>query len=167
MRLAILILVIALTIYLFSIRHQIDHLRAYGYPGIFLFSLLSNATLIIPMPAVALTSVMGAIFDPFWVAVASASGSAIGEMTGYLAGISGSGIVENVKWYKRMEDWIKSPFGGLVILIMAFIPNPLFDMAGMAAGALRMSPIKFFLWCLAGKMLKMLAFAYGGAWLLG
>jgi uncharacterized membrane protein YdjX (TVP38/TMEM64 family) len=50
-----------------------------------------------------------------------------------------------------------------VILLLAFIPNPFFDLAGAAAGALRMPLRKFLLWVWIGKFLKMLAFAYAGA----
>ena len=52
---------------------------------------------------------------------------------------------------------------------MAFksYPNPLFDLAGMAAGALRMPVAKFLLWAWIGKTIKMLLFAYAGATSVG
>ena len=37
---------------------------------------------------------MGAIFNPIGVAVAAGLGAAIGELSGYLAGFSGQGVVE-------------------------------------------------------------------------
>lgn len=162
LRVLILILVIGLSIYLFSIRHQIKQFERYGYPGIFVFNFLSSATLILPMPGVALTSLMGAVFNPFWVAVAAGGGAALGEMSGYLAGFSGQRVAQRTPIYDRIEGWMKK-YGELTILVLAFIPNPFFDIAGMMAGALRMPPLRFLSWCILGKILKMLMFAYGGA----
>lgn len=161
-RILVFVLVIGISIYLFSIRNQIRQFEAYGYPGIFVFNFLSSATLILPMPGVALTSLMGAVFNPFWVAIAAAGGAALGEMSGYLAGFSGQKIAERTPIYERIECWMKK-YGNLTVLVLAFIPNPFFDIAGMMAGALRMPPLRFLSWCVLGKILKMLMFAYGGA----
>jgi uncharacterized membrane protein YdjX (TVP38/TMEM64 family) len=161
-RILILVFVIALSAVLFLMRDRIAELEEFGYPGIFLFSLLANATLILPMPGVFFTSVMGAVFNPFWVAVAAGSGAALGEFSGYLAGYSGQRLAERTPIYERLEGWMKN-YGGLTILILGFIPNPLFDIAGVIAGTLKMPPAKFLFWCWLGKILKMMLFAYGGA----
>ncbi len=55
-------------------------------------------------------------------------------------------------------------YGALTILVLAIIPNPLFDLAGITAGMLRMPVYKFLFFCWIGKTLKMLAFAYAGAY---
>lgn len=169
-RIAALLAVIAITIYIYTIRGQAERLAAYGYPGIFLLSILANATVILPAPGIAITFAMGAIFNPIGVALAAGSGAAIGELTGYMTGFSGQGVVERTPVYERMESWTRD-YGGWAILILAFIPNPLFDMAGMAAGALRMPLPRFLLFTWVGKVLKMAVFAYAGAysvsWLAG
>ena len=54
-------------------------------------------------------------------------------------------------------------YGGRTILVLAFIPNPLFDVAGMIAGILKMPLWKFLLFCWIGKTLKMFLFAYAGS----
>ena len=51
----------------------------------------------------------------------------------------------------------------LAILVLATIPNPLFDLAGMASGALRIPVTRFLFFCWIGKTIKMLLFAYAGA----
>ena len=66
LRAVILVGVIALTVVLVLNREKIQGLKAYGYPGIFLFSILANATILIPVPGVVFTSAMGAIFNPCW-----------------------------------------------------------------------------------------------------
>ena len=165
LRVLILLFVIGLTIYLISIRNQINHLQEFGYPGIFLFSILSSATVLIPVPGVIATAAMGMVFNPFWVAIAAGAGAAIGELSGYLAGFSGSAVVENKRWYDRIEKWMLS-YGDITILVLAFIPNPLFDLAGISAGMLKLPWYRFLLWCTAGKILKMLLFSYFGSYML-
>jgi membrane protein DedA with SNARE-associated domain len=161
-RILVLVFVIALTVTLFLVRDKIKNLEAYGYPGIFLISIFANATVIVPLPGVLLTSAMGVLFNPFWVALAAGTGAALGELTGYLTGFSGQAVVENRKWYDRFVGWMKK-YGDITITVLAFIPNPLFDMAGIVAGTLKMPVHRFLFWTMLGKILKMLLFAYGGA----
>ena len=165
-RVLALIAVIAVTVLLFIYRDQVVKLQALGYPGIFLVSLLSNASLILPIPGVLFTSAMGAIFNPFLVALCAGTGATLGEISGYLVGFSGQGIIENKQWYDRITFWMKK-YGDITIFLLALIPNPLFDVAGMIAGASKKPLWRFLLWAWLGKCLKMLAFALGGASLFG
>ncbi len=165
--------VVVLIVTLFIFRDQVKKLEEYGYVGIFLLSIAANATIIIPLPGVAFTTAMGAIFNPVGVAVAAGLGAAIGELSGYLAGFSGRGVAERAALYNRLITWMKAhqnlAYG--MILLLAFIPNPLFDLSGMAAGALKLPLWKFLAACAIGKILKMLIFAYAGyysvSWLTG
>jgi membrane protein YqaA with SNARE-associated domain len=161
-RVLVILAVIALTVLLFLYRDRVRELEAYGYPGIFLISLLSNATLILPVPGVLFTSAMGAVFNPYLVALAAGSGATLGELTGYVAGFSGKAVIENRKWYDKVTVWMRK-YGGITILVLAFVPNPVFDIAGMVAGALRMPLWKYLLYSWIGKVAKMLLFALGGA----
>ena len=162
LRVLIFFALLALTIALLQYRDRIQEFAKFGYVGIFSVSLLSNATLIFPIPGVIFTSAMGAVFNPYWVALAAGSGAALGELTGYLAGYSGQVVIERTDWYQKMTQWMKK-YGNLTVLVLAFIPNPLFDLTGMAAGALRMPVARFLFWCVIGKILKMLVFALTGA----
>ncbi|MEL7591223.1 MAG: VTT domain-containing protein [Anaerolineaceae bacterium] len=161
-RVLVILAVIALTVFLFLNRDRVQELEALGYPGIFLISLLSNATLVLPVPGVLFTSAMGAVFSPYLVAIAAGTGATLGEITGYMTGFSGQGVIENRQWYDRVTVWMKK-YGGITILVLAFIPNPLFDIAGMVAGALRMPLWKYLVFSWIGKVGKMLLFALGGA----
>jgi membrane protein DedA with SNARE-associated domain len=169
LRIISLAAVIAITVFIYSIRGEVKNLEAFGYPGIFVLSILSNATVILPAPGLALTFTLGAFFHPVGVALAAGAGAALGELTGYLAGYSGRGIIESNPIYDRVEAWTDR-FGGWAILVLAFIPNPLFDLAGAAAGALGMPVRVFLFWAWIGKTFKMLLIAYAGAasidWLL-
>jgi hypothetical protein len=48
-RILALLLVIAITIFVYSIRDHVKEFAAYGYPGIFLVALMANATVFIPV----------------------------------------------------------------------------------------------------------------------
>ncbi len=164
-RIIVLLVVISLTLVLVIYREQIQALKAYGYPGIFLFSILANATILIPVPGVVFTSAMGAVFNPFWVSIAAGAGAALGELSGYMAGFSGQAVVQNTERYQRVVRWMEK-YGNITILVLAFIPNPLFDLAGMVAGILKMPVWKFLIYCVIGKILKMMMFAYAGDWVI-
>mgnify|MGYP001046306579 CR=1 FL=1 len=164
-RVVVLLAVIALTIFLVIKREEIQALKAYGYPGIFLFSILANATIFVPVPGVVFTSAMGAVFNPLLVSIAAGAGAALGEFSGYLAGFSGQAVVEGSEKYQRVVRWMEK-YGDFTILVLAFIPNPLFDLAGIAAGILRMPVWKFLFFCIIGKILKMMMFAYAGNWVI-
>lgn len=161
-RVLALLLVIAIMVLAFIYRDVASQLGAYGYIGIFLLSIIANATIIIPVPGIAITFTMGAIFDPIGVALAAGAGAALGELTGYLMGFSGQAVIEDSPAFTRLVGWMER-FGVWVILALATIPNPLFDLAGIAAGALRMPIAKFLLWAWIGKTIKMLLFAFAGA----
>jgi uncharacterized membrane protein YdjX (TVP38/TMEM64 family) len=166
LRLGLLVGVVVLSVLVFTLRDQVGQWARFGYPGIFLISILANATVLLPAPGIAVVFAMGAVFSPWAVALAAGAGAAIGELSGYFAGLGGQAVVENVRVYGRIVDWMRR-YGPVTIFILAAVPNPFFDLAGMAAGALKMPLRSFFLWCLAGKIVKMLIFAYTGAFSIG
>ncbi|MGD0807671.1 MAG: VTT domain-containing protein [Anaerolineales bacterium] len=153
---------VAITVGIYVFRDSFRHLASLGYIGIFLLSILANATIILPAPGVAFVFGMGAVFNPFFVALAAGAGAAIGELSGYIAGYSGQTIIQRSRYEQQLEGWMRKN-GGWTILIFAFIPNPLFDIAGMIAGMLKMPLWKFLLFCWIGKTLKMFLFAYAGS----
>ena len=161
-RLLALILVIALSLLIFNLRSQAERLAIYGYPGIFLLSFMAYATVLLPAPGVAVVFTMGSVFHPLGVALAAGLGAALGEVSGYLTGFSSQAAVERAAAYERLTGWMRKN-GPLTILLLSAVPNPFFDLAGVAAGALKLPIPKFLLWCWIGETLKMLFFAYAGA----
>jgi uncharacterized membrane protein YdjX (TVP38/TMEM64 family) len=164
-RILVILIVLGVTASIFVFRDQVSNLAGYGYLGAFLISLLSSATIILPIPGLALIFALGAAYDPFLVGLAAGAGSALGEITGYMAGYSGQIVLKNNKTYLSMERWMKRR-GSVVIFVLAFVPNPLFDLAGAAAGALRYPIWKFLLVCFLGKTPKSILVAFAGAWTL-
>ena len=161
-RIMALFVVIGLSIFIFTIRDQAEDLAIYGYPGIFVISFMAYATVLLPAPGVAVVFTMGSVFNPFGVALAAGTGAALGELSGYLAGFSGQAVVERVEVYERLTRWMKRN-GSLTVFLLAAVPNPFFDLAGVAAGSLKMPVVRFFIFCWMGEVIKMGIFAFAGA----
>ena len=161
LRILSILAVIGITLYIYSIRDRVEEFQALGYPGIFIIALLANATILLPAPGVAIVYAMGAVFNPIGVGIAAGSGGAIGELSGYLAGFSGQAVIERTDAYERIKPWVDK-YGGWAILVLSAIPNPLFDLAGIAAGIAKMRfwTFLFFVWI--GQLVKMTIFAYAG-----
>lgn len=138
-----------------------DTLKPYGYAGLFVVTLISDATVLIPFPGLVVVFIAGGFLNPVLIGLASGLGSALGETTGYLAGFGGRAVVENRAAYIKLEKWMRRN-GTLTVLFLSVIPNPLFDMAGMMAGALKYPLWKFLLVCWVGKALKFIAIAFAG-----
>jgi len=161
LRILALIAVVAITVYIFSIRERVEQFATFGYPGIFLIALLANATVLLPAPGVAVIYAMGAIFNPLGVGLAAGTGGAIGELSGYLAGFSGQAVVERMDAYNRIKPWVDK-YGGWAILVLSAIPNPFFDLAGIAAGIAKMPLRTFLVFTWVGQLIKMTSFALAG-----
>ncbi len=141
-----------------------------GLLALLLINVLSSATLILPLPGLALTPLAATVADPLLVGIIAGSGQTVGELTGYLAGYSGRKALGMDARTQRMTNWMRR-WGAALLFVLALIPNPFFDVAGIIAGATRM-PLRLYLLAAgAGKILKNVALAYGVTlglgWLLG
>jgi membrane protein YqaA with SNARE-associated domain len=143
----------------FSFSDRIAELQEYGYAGVFVISLLSAATIFIPAPGWAVVIAMGGILNPYLVGIFAGIGSGIGELTGYMIG-NGARELSDAK-LGRHKELIKK-YGAGAVFVLAFIPNPLFDIAGLVAGALKIKIWKFLLACILGRMLRYILLAHIG-----
>jgi membrane protein YqaA with SNARE-associated domain len=162
LRIAALLVVIGLSVFIYSIRDEAQKLAIYGYPGIFLLAFLSYATVILPAPGIAIVFTIGSFLNPVGVALAAGAGAALGELSGYLAGFGGQVVIKKGRLYDRLTIWMNTN-GKLTVLLLAMIPNPLFDLAGVTAGALKMRLSTFLFWVWIGETIKMLFFAFLGS----
>lgn len=162
-RILALIGVIALSLFIFSIRQDATKLAFLGYPGVFLIAFMAYATVILPAPALAIIFTFGGVLsNPLAVALAASLGATAGEISGYLAGFGGQVVIERLDLYQKLTAWMQH-HGAATIYLLSAIPNPFFDIAGMAAGALKMPLPIFLLWCFLGQTTKMLIFSYLGS----
>lgn len=163
-RLVVLLFALGITVLVFVYRDRVARFSTYGYLGLFVISVVGNATVLLPVPSLVATFVTGGIFNPWAVGVVSGAGMAIGELSGYLAGYGGAAIIEakDRARYERLENWMKR-YGALTIFVLSVIPNPIFDLAGIAAGALHFPLWQFLLICFLGKTVKGIVLALAGA----
>lgn len=141
---------------------DIERFKSYGYPGVFLTSLIGNATVVLPVPSLAVTFAMGAVLSWPIVGLVAGIGEALGEITAYLAGLGGRAVIENRDFFDRLHYWMEN-HGMLTLFVLSMIPNPFFDTAGIAAGMLKYEFYKFFIATWAGKTIKTLFFAWAGS----
>jgi uncharacterized membrane protein YdjX (TVP38/TMEM64 family) len=65
------------------------------------------------------------------------------------------------RYYEAVRRFI-ARYGLFAIFIFALIPNPLFDLAGIAAGTTRIPVWAFLLACFLGKTVRFILIAYMG-----
>lgn len=161
-RVLAVLLSLAITAAIVVFRERLAAFAAYGYLGVFVISLVGNATVILPVPSLLAVFAGGTAFNPLLVGLIAGVAAPIGELTGYMAGYGGAVVIENGARYARLRQWVQRR-GFVTIFVLAAIPNPLFDLAGITAGALRMPVWQFLLACWLGKTVKTLAVAWLGS----
>lgn len=136
----------------------------YGYVGIFFICLISAASILFPIPDTAVVFVLGGslLFEPVWVAVAAASGAAVGEFTGYLLGLGGRKAM-TARFGKRIDflERIVKKYGAFAIFLFAATPLP-DDLLFIPLGIMRYSVTKTFIPAFVGKLSLYLTVIFGG-----
>jgi len=136
----------------------------WGYVGAFFISMVASATILLPAPGIAVVIAMGTALNPVVLGIVAGIGSAIGELSGYLAGASGRVFVpshqrEQFERLQRLTD----RYGALLLFVLAAIPFPLFDFAGIIAGMIKMRVSTFIIAVSAGKSIKYIVMISLGA----
>ncbi len=155
-------LLITVTILLIPV-DMVERLGSLGYLGIFVLTMLSSATIILPSPALGAAMLGGAVLNPWLVGLLAGIAAGLGETTGYMAGYSGSTLAGRSSLYPRIERWVQRR-GYLAVFILAAVPSPLIDLAGIAAGTLRMRYRTYILACIIGKTVRFIPVAWLGYW---
>ncbi len=140
-------------------------LQTYGYLGIFAASLISSASVVLPVPFFIIIPIAVQFLDPLLVGIAAGIGAAIGELTSYLVGVGGNRVAS---WKKKKgigkliekaEEWYETHGGFFVTFIFAVLPLP-FDFVGILCGMMKYDVKKYFIATLLGKLLKYVFLAY-------
>ena len=148
-------------------------LETFGYAGIFLANFLGTATVFVPVPG--LTAAGQALIvagsRTLWtpgVVVAGAAGMTLAESTAYLAGALGRGVSEQrqmplggrlgerLRRAAGWVDWLMARYGFATLLVLSAVPNPLFEFAGITAGAVRMNFWRFLAAVAIGKTTRVI-----------
>lgn len=156
-----IILALGLSYVVLRFSTGLEWFEQYGTLGAFLIAFITNVTILFPVPGFAIVWAIAAS-TPHWalVALAAGIGGGLGEFTAYLAGRWGAVLIdpERSTWYKRSVIWMER-YGSLTVFIFSFTWLP-FDLAGIAAGALRFPFWKFLLWTVVGRLLRNLIECY-------
>lgn len=128
-----------------------------SYLGVLFACFFANASVLLPAPSILIVVQYALLLNPVIVAGCGAAGAALGEMVGFGAGACGSQLTEQ-KRFRKIERLIpKYPYG--MVFVFSALPFPIFDVIGLAAGAMKLNPYRFFFACFLGKLVKMLSFA--------
>ena len=158
----ILLAILAIMTIALVYRDRLPTVETLGYPAIFIVSVLGSATIFFPVPAIIAVCAGGTLLNPLLSGLIGGTGMALGEGTAYLAGAAGSGLLKDNRWYGRLRPWVERR-GWIVVLVIATVPNPIFDVVGVIAGAMRMPLWQFFGAVWIGKTARSVGLAYGCA----
>ncbi len=148
----------------------VHDLGAYGYVGAFLISILGGATIIVPVPMLAVIFALGRVMEYTWlVGIANGLGETVGALIIYMTGYGGGSAI-----YSRTHGRLNTAYvkmmglmerrGWLILFVLAAILNPFFYPAALAAGALRFGAKRYILITCVGKIIKGMTVTYAGYW---
>jgi len=157
-RVGILLAVLAASATALLLRDQLTPAQA-GYGGVALASLIASAGLIIPVPALGAVCAGGVFLNPALLGLIAGTSESVGELTGYFLGYSGRDMARRSRLYNRLESLVRRR-GWLPLFLVSLVPNPIFDIIGIAAGALRYPLWSFLSIVWVGKTIKFITFAY-------
>ncbi len=144
-----------------------------GYLGIFISNFLPHVSVFLPLPG--LTAVGHALviwgaeeLNPVIVVAIATVANTIAEWTSYLAGATGKTAAEERpvsvpgvagRWLSRswkLAEWFMARAGFMTLLVLSAVPNPVFEVTGIIAGATRMNFLKFNLALLIGHFIRVM-----------
>jgi membrane protein YqaA with SNARE-associated domain len=137
---------------------------SFAYLGAFIVTLLANALINIPIPYVPIVAHIGATAQYPWLVVGlGALGSVLGESVAFVAGRAELGLVSEHPIYRRLHRVAQRPIlAGAAIFAFAVPPNPVFDVAGLAAGAVGVPYRVFFLAVFAARLIRLAVIVWLG-----
>ena len=161
---AIILLICVVSFWLALNPVWVQRFGRWGYVGAFVISLIASATIILPAPGIVVIIAMSVALDPLLLGIVAGVGSAIGELTGYAAGRGGRALIpaERSRQFEQLTV-LTQRYGVLALGALAALPFPLFDFAGIVAGALRMRVVRFLLAVAVGKSIKYIILILLGA----
>jgi membrane protein YqaA with SNARE-associated domain len=167
-----IILTIAMAVAVVYFWAEVRSLEQYGYLGAFVISVLGGATVIIPVPMLAVQFALGGVLKPYYVGLAAGAGETLGAIAIYMTGYGGGTAFLNSKHvriqaiYQRLMSWVERR-GSLTLFILSSLINPFFYPVALAAGALRLGIWRYTIICFVGKTIKGMTIAYLGYWGIG
>ena len=140
---------------------------SFAYLGAFIVTFLANALIAIPIPYIPIVAHIGATAGmPWLVVLLGALASVLGESVAFLAGRAEEGLVSEHPIYKRVHRLAERPLlAGAMLFLFAVPPNPIFDVAGLAAGAVGVRYRVFFISVFAARLIRLAVIVWLGTML--
>jgi len=154
-----------------------------GYLGIFISNFLPHVSVFLPLPGLAAVGhalvIWGAEeLNPVAVIAIATIANTVAEWTSYIAGMTGKTAAETrpmsipgvfgkwVRWGWGLAERLMARAGFLTLLVLSAVPNPVFEVTGIIAGATRMNFLKFNLALLIGHFVRVMLLVIVGHELL-
>jgi len=114
------------------------------------------------------------VLSPLAVGLVGGLGMGLGETTAYLTGLAGSHAARETEargppWLQPAIDrvikwvsWLMTRYGLVTLFVLAVIPDPIFEFAGITAGATRVSFRRYMAVVVTGNCVRGLLLAYVG-----
>ena len=136
-------------------QEEIQRIQALGYIGLFLSCAISNISVLMPSSSTLIVVTAASTLNPWLCVLVGGIGVAIGEQTSYLCGRVGIlGFGDSLPQEKtKTMFWLrKNAF--LTVFLFALIPLPVFDLVGIAAGAIHIRWHTYAIASVLGKILR-------------
>lgn len=158
-----LLITAALCVLVMLYWQEVREFSRYGYLGAFIISILAGVTVFVPVPSVLVVFTLGAILNPLIIGAVAGAGEAVGSMVVYVIGLGNARAFHAIDHgvMSKFRVWIKKR-GAFSIFAMSAIFNPLFFPFTAVAGMMHFGWWRFFLFCLAGKVVKNVMVAGAG-----
>jgi len=162
---ALAVLLIFIVSFWLAVNPQwVERFGHWGYVGAFVISMIASATIVLPAPGIAVVIAMSSALNPYALGIVAGLGSAIGELSGYAAGRGGQMLIpEHQRHQVERLQVLTRQYGVLILAVLAALPFPLFDFAGIVAGMLKMRVISFLAAVTVGKSVKYIFMILVGA----
>ena len=160
MKLILGIISIISILFAFIFRKQLAKLKKYGYLGIFIISIIGNIAVFSPAAPFA-AALGGHLFNPWIASLITTIGAVIGELASYFIGSASELFIPDSMWINQLHYYMEIN-GALTVFIISLIPNPFFDVIGIAAGASGFPLWKFIIFSFLGKWIKFTLFSLAG-----
>lgn len=164
-------LIIAINVGFYFVPIDYTFLGNYAIAGVFGVTALATATIIVPVPYIPVVMHIAQQYHDSYqlvlVALAAGVGSVVGEISGYVVGRSGRQAFEHMRFSQWVARQMTHPVRAFVTLFaLSAPPNPLFDVAGMAAGAFGVPFWIFASAVFCGRFVRMLGIVLIGAFVV-
>jgi len=148
---------IVLMVVAFLYRNNLGRFKKYGYLGIFIISAIGNIAILSPVSPM-IAALGGTLYHPILASFFTTLGAVTGELVSYFIGSAGHDYIPHSEWINNFMEIN----GAITIFAFSIIPNPFFDLAGIAAGATNFPLWNFILISFFGKWIKFGIFALIG-----